>query len=299
VRILILVLALGTAAMGQTSGTITTAPLQCKTVPAGDGCNSCRVCGGTMTSCTLAYCMSKEEVDALTPQPSPVTEAPKVPAKRYHSFMRRDEWDYIYACEDGWRILFPSEPVMCEQDVPKVTEGPVVQFLPSMPDYEPPQTGPFTWMTPPSAEACHIERYHAGAPKGNEGVAPWGSEARPVEGYWEKVEDLRIVCPKTDSAEEVCTYTVGTDRTPKPLPCGPKPEPMDVPAVKTLLVQWHQDCPPGPDGTHSKSGAECWGKQEFAWTCTDKSRILLTSEDGKKWCHRVQTEALAPAVKRM
>ena len=26
------------------------------------------------------------------------------------------------------------------------------------------------------------------------------------------------------------------------------------------------------------------------WTCRDRSRVLLTSEDGKKWCHKLQTE---------
>lgn len=31
-------------------------PVECKVVPAIDGCNTCTVCGETTVSCTLAYC---------------------------------------------------------------------------------------------------------------------------------------------------------------------------------------------------------------------------------------------------
>jgi hypothetical protein len=69
----------------------------------------------------------------------------------------------------------------------------------------------------------------------------------------------------------------------------PEPEPPDVPAIKgkgcKLTDQqikqgyccsrggWQMDCPHHVDGKPY---------------CADKSRILLTAEDGKKWCHKVQ-----------
>jgi hypothetical protein len=39
-----------------------------------------------------------------------------------------------------------------------------------------------------------------------------------------------------------------------------KDEPIDVPAIQ----------------------------EDKRWTCADKSNVLMTSEDGKHWCHRVQ-----------
>ena len=39
------------------------------------------------------------------------------------------------------------------------------------------------------------------------------------------------------------------------------------------VIFWHDDCTDG-----------------WEWTCADKSRILLTAEDGKKWCHKPETE---------
>jgi hypothetical protein len=65
-----------------------------------------------------------------------------------------------------------------------------------------------------------------------------------------------------------------------------EPEPMDVPAIEDK-----------PFLMHAKG--DCWGEGMQAvcadhdifkptYTCADKSRILLTAEDGKKWCHKVQ-----------
>jgi hypothetical protein len=40
------------------------------------------------------------------------------------------------------------------------------------------------------------------------------------------------------------------------------------------------------DGGHAKGG-ECSMPE---WGCADKSRILMTAEDGKHWCHKPQTD---------
>jgi hypothetical protein len=53
------------------------------------------------------------------------------------------------------------------------------------------------------------------------------------------------------------------------------PEPIDVPAIPVkILCQVF-------DGTK-------WQSAPCGSTCADKSRILLTAEDGKKWCHAPQ-----------
>jgi len=38
-------------------------------------------------------------------------------------------------------------------------------------------------------------------------------------------------------------------------------------------------------GQTKSSGQVC---KQNRWSCADKSRILLTSEDGKKWCYKVK-----------
>jgi hypothetical protein len=51
----------------------------------------------------------------------------------------------------------------------------------------------------------------------------------------------------------------------------------DVPAIN----QWR--C----DSDHEIGNGTCVGV--VLWACADKSRILMTAEDGKKWCHKPQT----------
>jgi hypothetical protein len=77
------------------------------------------------------------------------------------------------------------------------------------------------------------------------------------------------------------------------------PEPVDVPAVREELesVCWfHRDQPmectnngeldwsPVLNGTLIAEDERVRGKNGHRFTCTDKSRVLLTSEDGKKHC---------------
>jgi hypothetical protein len=60
-------------------------------------------------------------------------------------------------------------------------------------------------------------------------------------------------------------------------------EPMDVPAIQEptrfvtdpicKILSGHQI-------------GSCW--LPSYWTCADKSRVLETAEDGKKWCHKTQ-----------
>lgn len=54
-------------------------------------------------------------------------------------------------------------------------------------------------------------------------------------------------------------------------------EPIDVPAIQT-----DQPC-----GRMYPSGHMMVCEATHGWSCADKSRILLTSEDGKRWCHKV------------
>jgi hypothetical protein len=79
-----------------------------------------------------------------------------------------------------------------------------------------------------------------------------------------------------------------------------KPEPVDVPAIQVPL----KDSDHVPLCLFPNNQAEsCWdvnGNEKKGpmgdskarllkrWTCADKSRILLHSENGKHWCHLVQ-----------
>lgn len=57
-----------------------------------------------------------------------------------------------------------------------------------------------------------------------------------------------------------------------------KPEPIDVPANGYRCTL---------PGAKSAPIPEC--AKHTMYTCADKSRILLTAEDGKKYCHKPQT----------
>ena len=99
--------------------------------------------------------------------------------------------------------------------------------------------------------------------------------------------------PKETEVQAICQlhryshlYEIGSDGQTVTVPA---PEPIDVPAaIKGRKV-------------NSDGREECWwvtkdgklGKSvcyEMGWTCADKSRILLTAEDGKKWCHAPQVQ---------
>jgi hypothetical protein len=85
-------------------------------------------------------------------------------------------------------------------------------------------------------------------------------------------------------------------------------EPIDVPAIKgepsdlKIIAADHAQCPAGyeadwnynrdaclysPDQSLCYAELMCYPLKQ-RWTCTDKSRILLTAEDGKHWCHKPQ-----------
>lgn len=70
---------------------------------------------------------------------------------------------------------------------------------------------------------------------------------------------LRSTCPYFGNEGEACGESLR----------------IDAPAVRCEDVCWVRGnavtCP-------------CMG----GWTCADQSRILLTAEDGKRWCHKVQ-----------
>lgn len=89
----------------------------------------------------------------------------------------------------------------------------------------------------------------------------------------------------------VCTSMVCLDNLDKFHDIGPPAgeilefNPVDVPAVRMIedqSDQWWDVLNTEPAEVQTK------GLQRH-WTCTDKSRILLTAEDGTKWCHAPET----------
>ena len=83
---------------------------------------------------------------------------------------------------------------------------------------------------------------------------------------------------------------------------GEPAEPQDVPAVQTDaseastgLCAWNKldgsnlSKPPFTREQWLRAKAEC-KRAMRKWTCADKSRVLMTAENGAKWCHRGQTE---------
>lgn len=84
--------------------------------------------------------------------------------------------------------------------------------------------------------------------------------------------------------------------------CRLQPEPPDVPAIKKrqsiqMTIPPSGDMPAYGQGQKAACEGSPWGGAwnmdahqctVVAYTCTDKSRILLTAENGKKWCHKVQ-----------
>lgn len=88
----------------------------------------------------------------------------------------------------------------------------------------------------------------------------------------------------------------------------PPQEPIDVPAIRGMDIVTFKSADP-EDMSAADSAARLgrfedvckhWAHAEIKWspraschvhtyTCADKSRILLTAEDGKYWCHKPQT----------
>ena len=71
-------------------------------------------------------------------------------------------------------------------------------------------------------------------------------------------------------------------------------EPIDVPAIEeqhesgAYIVPCSDETPSERD-ERQKAGVSCTKPSYYTvTTCADKSRILLHSEDGHYWCHKVQ-----------
>jgi hypothetical protein len=110
---------------------------------------------------------------------------------------------------------------------------------------------------------------------------PWGAKAVPYPVHPKKVKDIwpeecgsgKVVWGGDSddgyvfigSSLPECGHKISC-----PLIAGPKSP--DIPAIQEK-PKCAGGCVPPPD----------------YWTCADKRRILLTSEDGKKWCHTPQT----------
>lgn len=62
-------------------------------------------------------------------------------------------------------------------------------------------------------------------------------------------------------------------------------DPADIPAIQVRDMF----SPVGACGDGQKPEVPLWNGCLIPWwTCADKSRVLLTAEDGSHWCHRVQ-----------
>jgi len=94
-------------------------------------------------------------------------------------------------------------------------------------------------------------------------------------------------CPRPLS--DICTGNCMTGV----LEAAPKPaQPEDVPAIKGEAAHWgltNRECDLGETSTAGPHACPQSKWIEDTWTCKQKSRILLTAEDGKKWCHKPQT----------
>ena len=116
---------------------------------------------------------------------------------------------------------------------------------------------------------------------------PWGKSPTPYPTHPKQIKDIfPSECGKKDGT----TTYVGSAATWETDSHYPAPEPPDVPAIQgkgcELTGQqikqgyccstggWQMDCPHHVDGKPY---------------CADKSRILLTAEDGKKWCHKPES----------
>lgn len=81
---------------------------------------------------------------------------------------------------------------------------------------------------------------------------------------------------------------------PYAVPPAPKPGPIDVPAIQEktkrppncVMSAFSEDRHP----TGWRDGEYCSEVPPLEWTCREKSRIKLTAEDGKVWCHKPQVQ---------
>lgn len=152
----------------------------CHTEPAGDGCNTCTVCGdGTSTACTLLACIHSS---TLFSPGSDITITDKAYCEQSITFGHSSK-----AIKD----IFPEEcapaPITVRDPVKYLLENTGGAPKPSEPEELP--------------KDCHLERYISPRTLSTEGNSSdqyeWKQWREEDEG-WHEAKDLRIVCaPQT------------------------------------------------------------------------------------------------------
>jgi len=106
-----------------------------------------------------------------------------------------------------------------------------------------------------------------------------------IQGCPECKGDSLTIPPES---HEIKCWGIREDKTPGFVPC---PEPQDVPAVpEQAEVSLGTECVIDPIPLEGKARREATKTchevigHEPRWTCSDRSRILLTAEDGSKHC---------------
>jgi hypothetical protein len=95
-------------------------------------------------------------------------------------------------------------------------------------------------------------------------------------------DPIQIPAPEPPGCRTVYTVESGKTTSGEPILECPVPEPPDVPAIKKTRPASH------PCNVDTGNLTMCMTAPEDYWTCENTTRILLTAEDGKKWCHKVQ-----------
>jgi hypothetical protein len=124
----------------------------------------------------------------------------------------------------------------------------------------------------PEVFTYKLSGQQAGAPHGFN----WNDDSSPPPG-----SSVRIW---RNSGSEV--WAIWPDGTKRRL-VWPTAEPIDVPAVQTKCDPTAEENSPEMDACFSGEWPYFF-PDRIVVTCADKSRILLTAEDGKQWCHKVQ-----------
>ena len=118
----------------------------------------------------------------------------------------------------------------------------------------------------------------------------------PLTQEWEEPKQI-TTCPEL--VESMGGLPECKPSTPKGTTCidyWPKPEAMDVPAIKTSNKVWHnpRPCTEEEEARPKLANGSCGvsgGEFDVAiWSCAEKSRVLLTAEDGSKHCVKFPKE---------
>jgi hypothetical protein len=115
--------------------------------------------------------------------------------------------------------------------------------------------------------------------------------------HWECARGLAVFWPEIniiDSNVETVPYCeTPLKGSPIAHSCGDQP--CDVPAVRAdrkIATGYYETCDKVDGGmcTVGQGTKHPTYKVNLFFTCADKSRILMTAEDGKKYCHKPQTD---------